>query len=173
MDTGVNTDGYASADANDLGCASEAVDAWLGECRLPLPKTGGTFDCAASWAEQKIRSCKPGVVVFVSADNAPAGQLIWFERPWLSGGTSCFYAPATELLVGSWYVSDNATHCCRTSYDVTYGAFDTGAHEAGVRAAQPWVGRFYDTSGTEPVDGGEVRYCASVREAAPAEPAPL
>jgi hypothetical protein len=164
MDSRTDVDPGEAVDG--LGCEGEAVDARIGACRLPLPDPPITFKCAASWAEQRTVGCVPAVVVFVSADSAPAGQLIWFERPWFSGGTSCFYDPRTETLVGAWYVSDLATHCCRTSYDVTYGTFDVDASEAANRAAQPWIGHLYDTSATVAVDGGEVRLCASRATAA-------
>ena len=150
--------GDAGADAI-WTCPGSKVDAELGACRAPLPVPAA--DCAGTWAEQKLRGCEPGVVVFVSAEDPSIRQWIWFDRPWFSGGLSCFYDSASGALAGFWSVKDYLTYCCGTSYDVTYGEVDHDLHEAAVRAANPWVGKLYDVDGTAPVDGGEVRYCAS------------
>jgi hypothetical protein len=140
-------------------CPAAAVDAALGVCRAPLSAPSAA--CASTWAEQKLRGCKPGVVVFVSAETPSARQWIWFERPWLSGGLSCFFDPGSGALTGIWELKDYPFYCCGTSYDVTYGDVDHDLHDAASRAASPWVGKLYDTDGTAAVEGGEVRYCAS------------
>ena len=148
----------ASADTAP-SCPAAAVDAEVGACRatLPAPPTG----CASTWAEHKRRGCAPGVVVFVSADTPAIRQWIWFERPWLSGGQSCFFDSESGALAGIWEVKDQPYFCCGTSFDVTYGDVDHDLHDAASRAASPWVGKLYDMDGTAAVEGGEVRYCAS------------